>query len=187
VLAFDATIVLRGPRGRRTVAATDFFISYFQTAMQPNEMLVEIRVPATGATGAHYEKFVRRANDWAIVAVATVGGHVALANMANKPLRATATEQALPAAIHRRGRGTSRRTHRTDQRHARRRQIPRTPRTRAHPPLAARRKRLTHHKQTPPPPPRGKTGLSQYNPSTKGLAVGTGSPPGATNGPVVSG
>jgi aerobic carbon-monoxide dehydrogenase medium subunit len=97
VLASDATIVVRGPGGRRTVAATDFFISYFQTAMQPDEMLVEIRVPATGATGAHYEKFVRRANDWAIVAVATVGGHVALANMANKPVRATATEQALAA------------------------------------------------------------------------------------------
>ena len=97
VLASDATMVVRGPRGRGTVAATDFFISYFQTAMQPNEMLVEIRVPATGTIGAHYEKFVRRANDWAIVAVATVGGHVALANMANKPVRATATEQALAA------------------------------------------------------------------------------------------
>jgi carbon-monoxide dehydrogenase medium subunit len=97
VLASDATMVVRGPSGRRTVAATDFFISYFQTAMQPNEMLVEIRVPATGATSAHYEKFVRRANDWAIVAVATIGGHVALANMANKPVRATATEQALAA------------------------------------------------------------------------------------------
>jgi hypothetical protein len=45
VLASDATMVVRGPGGRRTVAATDFFISYFQTAIQPNEMLVEIRAP----------------------------------------------------------------------------------------------------------------------------------------------
>ena len=58
-------------------------------------MLVEIRVPRTGPTGAHYEKFTRRANDWAIVGVATVAGRVALANMGSTPLRATAIEAAL--------------------------------------------------------------------------------------------
>ena len=58
-------------------------------------MLVEIRVPRTGPGGWHYEKFTRRANDWAIVAVATVAGRVALANMGSRPLRAAATEQAL--------------------------------------------------------------------------------------------
>ena len=60
-------------------------------------MLVEVRIPRTGTTGWHYEKFVRRANDWAIVAVATVAGRVALANMGSTPLRAGATEAALAA------------------------------------------------------------------------------------------
>jgi aerobic carbon-monoxide dehydrogenase medium subunit len=95
VLASDATLVLQGPAGRREVAATDFFLGFFDTAMNADEMLVEIRVPRTGPNGWHYEKFTRRANDWAIVAVATVGGRVALANMASQPLRATTTEAAL--------------------------------------------------------------------------------------------
>jgi len=97
VLASDATLVLQGPGGRRTVAATEFFLGYFETAMNPDEMLVEIRVPRTGPHGWHYQKFVRRANDWAIVAVATVAGRVALANMGSRPLRATRTEEQLAA------------------------------------------------------------------------------------------
>jgi carbon-monoxide dehydrogenase medium subunit len=95
VLASDATLVLQGPAGRRTVAATEFFLGYFETALAPEELLTEIRVPRTGPDGWHYEKFVRRANDWAIVGVATVAGRVALANMGSRPLRAVATEQAL--------------------------------------------------------------------------------------------
>lgn len=95
ILASDATMVVQGPDGRREIAATDFFAGYFETAMSDVEMLVEIRVPRTGSAGWHYEKFTRRANDWAIVAVATVGGRVALANMGSTPLRAMATEAAL--------------------------------------------------------------------------------------------
>jgi carbon-monoxide dehydrogenase medium subunit len=95
VLASAATLVLQGPSGRREVAADEFFLGYFDTALGPDEMLVEIRVPRTGPAGWHYEKFTRRANDWAIVAVATVAGRVALANMGSRPLRAAATEQAL--------------------------------------------------------------------------------------------
>lgn len=95
ILASDATLVVQGPTGRREIAAADFFVGYFETAMSDDEMLVEIRVPRTGSTGWHYEKFTRRANDWAIVAVATVGGRVALANMGSTPLRAGATETAL--------------------------------------------------------------------------------------------
>jgi carbon-monoxide dehydrogenase medium subunit len=95
VLASDATLVLQGPAGRHEVQATEFFIGYFATAMNTDELLVEVRVPRTGVSGWHYEKFTRRANDWAIVAVATVAGRVALANMASRPLRATATEYAL--------------------------------------------------------------------------------------------
>jgi aerobic carbon-monoxide dehydrogenase medium subunit len=95
VLASDATLVLHGPNGRREVPATEFFLGYFDTAMSSEEMIVEVRIPRTGVTGWHYEKFTRRANDWAIVAVATVEGRVALANMSSQPLRATATEAAL--------------------------------------------------------------------------------------------
>lgn len=95
VLASEGTLVVQGHNGRREVPATEFFTGYFETALQPDEMLVEIRVPRTGPNGAHYEKFVRRANDWAIVGVATVAGRVALANMGSAPLRATAVETAL--------------------------------------------------------------------------------------------
>jgi carbon-monoxide dehydrogenase medium subunit len=95
VLASDGTLVVHGPNGRREIAADDFFAGYFETALQPDEMLVEVRVPRTGPNGAHYEKFVRRANDWAIVGVATVAGRVALANMGSAPLRAFAVENAL--------------------------------------------------------------------------------------------
>jgi carbon-monoxide dehydrogenase medium subunit len=52
-------------------------------------------VPRTGSAGWAYEKFTRRANDWAIVAVAAVDGRVGLVNMGPTPLRATATEAAL--------------------------------------------------------------------------------------------
>jgi carbon-monoxide dehydrogenase medium subunit len=97
VLASAATLVAQGPAGRREIPASEFFLGYFQTAMNPDEMLVEIRVPRTGTAGWHYEKFVRRANDWAVIAVATVAGRVALANMASTPLRAAATEAALAA------------------------------------------------------------------------------------------
>jgi carbon-monoxide dehydrogenase medium subunit len=95
VLASDATMIVQGPGGRRTIRAADFFLGLLETAVRPDEVLVEIRVPATGPSGAHYEKFTRRANDWAIVAVATVGGRIALAHMAAKPVRAMVAEDAL--------------------------------------------------------------------------------------------
>jgi carbon-monoxide dehydrogenase medium subunit len=99
VLASDARVVLRGPDGQRTVAIGDFFTGFFETAVAPDEVLTEIRIPVTGPRGWAYEKFVRRANDWAIVAVATVAGRVALGNMGSTPLRATATEAALAAGV----------------------------------------------------------------------------------------
>ena len=97
VLASDATLVVQCADGRREIASGEFFTGYFETALDDSEMLVEIRVPRTGANGAHYEKFTRRANDWAIVGVATVAGRVALANMGSAPLRAAAVEAALAA------------------------------------------------------------------------------------------
>jgi aerobic carbon-monoxide dehydrogenase medium subunit len=95
VLALGGTLVVRGPSGTRTVAATDFHVGFLQTALEPDELLVEVRVPRTGGLGWSYQKFTRRANDWPIVSAAAVDGRVALANMGSVVLRAAATEQAL--------------------------------------------------------------------------------------------
>jgi aerobic carbon-monoxide dehydrogenase medium subunit len=95
IRALDGVLVLQGRSGQRRVGAAEFFAGYFETALRPDEMLVEVRVPRRGSAGWAYEKFVRRANDWAIVAVAVANGRVALANMGGVPVRAVATEQAL--------------------------------------------------------------------------------------------
>lgn len=95
VLALGGTIVLRGPRGERRVPVTEFFTGIFETAMEPDELIVEIRVPCVPGVGWAYEKFTRRANDWAIVGVAVVDERVGLVNMGMTALRASATETAL--------------------------------------------------------------------------------------------
>ncbi|HEX5116431.1 MAG TPA: xanthine dehydrogenase family protein subunit M [Pseudonocardiaceae bacterium] len=103
-LALDARFVIAGPNGRRTVAAADFFVDFFTTALAADEILVEVQVPKYTGWGAHYEKFNRVAQAWSIVAVAAAvrveGGtfaeaRVGLTNMAATPVRATAVEQAL--------------------------------------------------------------------------------------------
>jgi aerobic carbon-monoxide dehydrogenase medium subunit len=93
--ALGATLVVLGPGGRREVGGDEFFLGYFETAVGPDELLVEIRVPRRRGTPWGYEKFTRRANDWAIVGVAAIAGRVSLANMGSTPLRAGATEAAL--------------------------------------------------------------------------------------------
>lgn len=95
VLALGGTVVLRSPRGERSVPVTGFYTGMFSSVKEPDELLVEVRVPRTGSAGWAYEKFTRRANDWAIVAVAAVDGRVGLVNMGPTPLRASATEAAL--------------------------------------------------------------------------------------------
>jgi carbon-monoxide dehydrogenase medium subunit len=95
LLALDGTVVVEGPDGRRAIPVTEFFLGFFETALEPGEMIVELRVPRTGSAGWGYEKFTRRANDWPIVAAAAVQGRVALANMAGSVVRAGATEEAL--------------------------------------------------------------------------------------------
>lgn len=95
VLALGGTVVLRGPRGERAVPITEFYTGMFSSVKEPDELITEVRVPRTGAAGWAYEKFTRRANDWAIVAVAAVDGRVGLVNMGPTPLRASATEAAL--------------------------------------------------------------------------------------------
>ena len=106
-LALGASFTIAGPSGRRTVAAEDFFVDYFTTAVGPDEILVSVSFPKHTGWGAHYEKFNRTAQAWAIVGVAAAvrmdGGTIAeakvgLTNMGPGPVRATAVEQALVGA-----------------------------------------------------------------------------------------
>ncbi|MDA8315217.1 MAG: xanthine dehydrogenase family protein subunit M [Actinomycetota bacterium] len=99
VLALDATMVADGPRGRREIAASDFFRGFLETALEPDEMLTEIRV-RKAPSGWAFQKFNRRAQDWAIVGVAAVldgDPRVALVNMGSTTVRARGTEEALAA------------------------------------------------------------------------------------------
>jgi aerobic carbon-monoxide dehydrogenase medium subunit len=99
LLALDAELVATGPGGARTIPASEFFEGVYQTALAPDEMLTELRVPALSA--GRYLKFVRRAQDWATVGAAAVkvNGHVqvGLASMGATPLRARGVEEALAA------------------------------------------------------------------------------------------
>jgi len=103
-LALDATFVVEGPGGRRTVPASEFFVDYLQSALAPDELLVEVRVPKLTGWGVHYEKFQRVAQAWAIVGVAAAvrmengaiaEARVGLTNMGPTPVRASAVEAAL--------------------------------------------------------------------------------------------
>lgn len=116
LLALDATMVATGPGGEREIPASGFFTSLFETALEPNEVLTEIRV-AKATDGWSFLKFSRRALDWALVGVAAVrsngGVHVGLTNMGLTPLRASGVEEAFAggadpaAAAERAGEGTS--------------------------------------------------------------------------------
>jgi aerobic carbon-monoxide dehydrogenase medium subunit len=107
-LALDAEFVIVGAAGERTVAAEDFFVDLFATAIEEGEILKEVRIPKRAGWGAHYEKFVRVAHQWPIVAVAAAvkvahtdagatisEARVGLTNMGSTPLRARSVEQAL--------------------------------------------------------------------------------------------
>ena len=99
LLALDATFSVSGPGGSRHIAAGDFFQGFLETALEPDELLTEIRVPKSGHRGWSYQKFNRRAQDWAIVGALAVRAadtmRVALVNMGATPLRAAAVETAL--------------------------------------------------------------------------------------------
>jgi aerobic carbon-monoxide dehydrogenase medium subunit len=97
VLALDATLVARSADGSREIPAGSFFRGLFETALEPGELLTEIRIPKPRAAGWSFQKFTKRAIDWAIVGVAVQGGNVALVNMGQTPLRASGVEQALAA------------------------------------------------------------------------------------------
>jgi len=99
LLALDATFVIQGPGGERSVPATQFFKGFFESDLAPTEMMTEIRVPKTGGAGWNFQKFNRRAQDWAIVGVAAwrngADSGIGLVNMGGTPLRAGGVEQAL--------------------------------------------------------------------------------------------
>ena len=97
VLALDATMVARGPSGSREIGAGEFFRGLFESALLPGELLTEIRIPKPQAAGWSFQKFTKRAIDWAIVGVAVQGGSVALVNMGPTPVRASAVERAVAA------------------------------------------------------------------------------------------
>jgi aerobic carbon-monoxide dehydrogenase medium subunit len=104
VLALEATLTAAGPSGRRSIPAAEFFVDYFTTALQPDEILTEVRMPKHTDWAARYEKLHRVAQAWSIVAVAATvevdGGivrqaRIALTNMASVPVRARGVEDAL--------------------------------------------------------------------------------------------
>lgn len=99
LVALDASIVARTASSERVIPAGEFFRGFLETALEADELLTEIRVPKAGATGFDYQKFNRRAQDWAIVGAvaATVDGatRVSLVNMGSTPVRCTAVEAAL--------------------------------------------------------------------------------------------
>src|SRR3989338_5475312 len=104
--ALNASFVLQSPSGKRTVAAEDFFIDFYTTALAPNEVLTEIRVPLSSpGAGTAYAKLPHPASGYVVVsagalvirqpsgACATI--RVAVGGLGSVPLRARAMEAAL--------------------------------------------------------------------------------------------
>lgn len=104
-LALDAVFLVRSADGEREIPASEFFVDWMTSAMEPDELLVGVRVPKLGpGWGVHYEKFNRTAQAWAIVGVACAvrrngdgieEARVALTNMGPVPVRASAVETAV--------------------------------------------------------------------------------------------
>jgi len=104
-IALNASFVLEGPSGRRTVAADGFFLGTYMTLLQEDEVMCEIRVPAFATdAGWAYEKLKRKTGDWATAGCAVVMRRrgpviselrIALTNVAPTALRAEGAEQAL--------------------------------------------------------------------------------------------
>jgi carbon-monoxide dehydrogenase medium subunit len=105
LLAAEGSVVVRGESGEREIAAADLFEDYLTTTVREDEVLTEVRLPALDGYGHGYQKFNRRNEDWAMVAVCALvlraqdgscaDVRVGLTNMASTPLRATAVEDAL--------------------------------------------------------------------------------------------
>lgn len=104
-LALDAELVAAGPGGTRTIPAAEFFHGSFTTALEPGEILTEVRVPRREGVGGHaFVEFARTHGNFALVGVAAVieldedivaGVSIALSGVASTPVRATAAERTL--------------------------------------------------------------------------------------------
>jgi carbon-monoxide dehydrogenase medium subunit len=101
LMAMRGIVVAEGPAGRRAIPIDDFYTGYLETALQPDELVVELRVRRTGALPWGFQKFRRRAIDWAIVGLAYQaepgGGGIGLVSMGATTLRASSAEAALRA------------------------------------------------------------------------------------------
>jgi carbon-monoxide dehydrogenase medium subunit len=104
LLAAEGSVVARGPGGEREIAARDLFAGFLTTSLSDDEIVTEVRLPALDGYGFAYDKFTRRAEDWAMVGVCALvkaqdgqieDVRVAYTNMAATPIRAEAVEQAL--------------------------------------------------------------------------------------------
>jgi carbon-monoxide dehydrogenase medium subunit len=104
MLASEGTVTVQGPGGQRTLEASELFRDYLETALDPDEVLTEIRLPALEGYGFAYQKFNRRSEDWAMVAVSALvkqtgdiceDVRIGMTNMGSVALRARAVEDAL--------------------------------------------------------------------------------------------
>ena len=102
----DAEIIVLGPGGERVIPASEFFYGFFMTALEPTEMVVEVRFPEP-APHAAIQEFARRAGDFAIVAAAVSvdasegksrSASVVLGGVADVPLRVEEAEKVLEGA-----------------------------------------------------------------------------------------
>jgi len=108
LLALDGEVSARGSGGERTIAAGELFQDYLTTALAHDEVITDVRLPALEGYGFGYQKFTRRAEDWAMVGVCALVSRAAdgtcddvrigLTNMGSTALRATAAESALRGA-----------------------------------------------------------------------------------------
>ena len=104
-LAVGAEIVVQSPAGTRTVAADNFFVDYFTTALDEGELITEIRIPGGQSQGA-YAKFNRRTADWALMAAAVCADQTSAASTApSGPLPRSVVRLNPPSAARRRALG----------------------------------------------------------------------------------
>ncbi|NNF54955.1 MAG: xanthine dehydrogenase family protein subunit M [Acidimicrobiales bacterium] len=98
LLALRGSVMVTGPNGAREVKADDLFAGFLENSLADDEMITEVRVPKAAGAGWSYQKFNRRAQDWAIVGVAALlngSAGVSLVNMGPTPMRASGVEEAL--------------------------------------------------------------------------------------------
>jgi len=105
LLALEGSVTARGPNGERSIAAAELFQDYLTTSLAHDEVITDVRLPALASYGFGYQKFTRRAEDWAMVGVCALVSRapdgtcddvrIGLTHMGPTPLRATAAETAL--------------------------------------------------------------------------------------------